>query len=82
MSVLFYVAPEIHLWRGATLLVLAVSLVGMVVIRLVFVRVVDQRVLRRRALVLGAGKRAHHIKQLEKELPLLGPRGPDPRGGG
>ena len=72
LSVLFYIAPDTHLWRGATLLVLAVSLVGIVVIRLVFVRVVDQRVLRRRALVLGAGKRAHHIRQLETELPLLG----------
>ena len=72
LSFLFYIAPVTLLWRGATLLVLVVSLLGIVVSRLVFVSVVDQRVLRRRALVLGAGKRASHIMQLEKELPLLG----------
>lgn len=72
LSVLFYIAPETLLWRGATLLVLAVSLLVIVIIRLVFIQFVDQRVLRRRALVLGAGKRARHIMALEKELPLLG----------
>ena len=72
LSLLFYLAPAILLWRGATLLVLGVSLLGIVITRLVFVRVVDQQVLRRRALVLGAGKRARHIRQLEKDLPLLG----------
>ena len=68
LSALFYLAPATLLWRGATLLVLAVSLLAIVVIRLVFVQVVDQRVLRRRALVLGAGKRACHIMTLEREL--------------
>ena len=72
LSVLFYLAPATLLWRGATLLVLAVSLVAIVVIRIVFISVVDQKVLRRRALVLGAGKRACHIRQLEKDLPILG----------
>ena len=72
LSFLFYIAPAILLWRGATLLVLGVSLLGIVIVRLIFVNVVDQQVLRRRALVLGAGKRAGHIMQLEKELPLLG----------
>jgi sugar transferase (PEP-CTERM system associated) len=72
LSLLFYLAPAILLWRGATLLVLGVSLLGIVITRLVFVRVVDKQVLRRRALVLGAGKRARHIRQLEQKLPLLG----------
>jgi sugar transferase (PEP-CTERM system associated) len=72
LSVMFYLAPATLLWRGATLLVLGVSLLTIVIMRLVFINVVDQKVLRRRALVLGAGKRACHISQLEKELPMLG----------
>ena len=72
LSALFYLAPATLLWRGATLLVLGVSLLAIIIVRLVFISMVDQKVLRRRALVLGAGKRACHIRNLEEELPLLG----------
>ena len=72
LSLLFYLVPTIHLWRGATLLILVITLISISVVRLVFVNVVDREVFRRRALVLGAGKRACHIRTLEEQLPLLG----------
>ncbi len=72
LSFLFYLMPTIHLWRGATLLVLCMSLIGVIMTRLLFINVVDRKVFRRRALVLGAGKRACHIRTLEDQLPVLG----------
>ena len=38
LSVLFYLAPETSLWRGATLLVLAMSLLGIIGVRAFFLR--------------------------------------------
>jgi len=72
LSVLFYLAPETFLWRGATLLVLAISLLGIVGTRALFLRVVDHSIFKRRILVLGTGKRASHIKQLDGQAPLMG----------
>lgn len=72
LSVLFYLAPETSLWRGATLLVLAISLLGTVGIRAFFLKVVDHSIFQRRALVLGAGKRAAYIRQLDGQAPLMG----------
>jgi sugar transferase (PEP-CTERM system associated) len=54
------------------LLVLAISLLGIIASRAFFLRVVDHSIFKRRALVLGAGKRANHIRQLEGESPLMG----------
>jgi sugar transferase (PEP-CTERM system associated) len=72
LSVLFYLAPETALWRGATLLVLSISLLGIVAIRAFFLKIVDHSIFKRRALVLGTGKRANHIRQLEGDMPLMG----------
>lgn len=72
LSVLFYLAPETSLWRGATLLVLAISLLGIVGIRAFFLKIVDHSIFQRRALVLGTGKRAAYIRRLDGHAPLLG----------
>ena len=72
LSVLFYLAPETALWRGATLLVLALSLLGIISIRAFFLKIVDHSILKRRVLVLGAGKRAGHIRQLDGKATLMG----------
>ena len=72
LSVLFYLAPETALWRGATLLVLAISLLGIIGVRAFFLKVVDHRIFKRRALVLGTGKRAGYVKQLDGQAPLMG----------
>ncbi|MCK5383908.1 MAG: TIGR03013 family PEP-CTERM/XrtA system glycosyltransferase, partial [Gammaproteobacteria bacterium] len=60
------------LWRGATLLVLAISLLGIVGIRAFFLKVVDHSIFKRRALVLGTGKRSNYIKKLEGQTLLMG----------
>ena len=72
LSVLFYLAPETSLWRGATLLVLAISLLGIMGVRAFFLKIVDHSIFKRRVLVLGTGKRAGCIRHLGGGAPLMG----------
>jgi len=72
LSVLFYLAPETSLWRGATLLVLALSLLGVIGVRAFFLRMVDHSIFKRRALVLGTGRRAGTVEKLLGNTPLMG----------
>jgi sugar transferase (PEP-CTERM system associated) len=72
LSFIFYVVPELSVWRGPVLLTFVISLVAIVSVRLIFFRVVDQKVFKRRVLVLGAGKNACEIRKLEDKPPLQG----------
>jgi len=72
LSFIFYVAPELSVWRGPALLSLILSLVGVISVRLIFFRVVSHSVFKRRVLVLGAGKNALEISSLEASPALQG----------
>jgi len=72
LSFIFYVAPDLSVWRGPALLSFAISLVGIISARLIFFRIVDHVVFKRRVLVLGAGKYASEIRKLENEPSLQG----------
>lgn len=61
MSLLFYVAPSLYLGRGAVGIALAIAFVGVVIVRVVFYKV--HGILKRRIMVLGAGKRATKLLQ-------------------
>jgi len=70
LSFIFYITPELSVWRGPALLSFVISLIGIVGVRLVFFSVVDHATFKRRVLVLGAGKNAMEIRGLEGD-PLL-----------
>ncbi|MGB5338703.1 MAG: TIGR03013 family XrtA/PEP-CTERM system glycosyltransferase, partial [Gammaproteobacteria bacterium] len=72
LSFMFYLVPATEVWRGATLLVLSVSLLGILITRVVFLNVVGQDVFKRRALVLGAGDRARNIRREDEKPQLIG----------
>lgn len=72
LSFIFYVAPELSVWRGPALLSFVISLVGIISVRLIFFRVVNHAVFKRRILVLGAGKNAMEISNLEGSPVLQG----------
>jgi sugar transferase (PEP-CTERM system associated) len=72
LTFIFYVIPELSVWRGPALLAFGISLIAVVSVRLVFFRVVDQKIFKRRVLVLGAGKNACEIRKLEDKPPLQG----------
>jgi sugar transferase (PEP-CTERM system associated) len=61
LSLIFYIFPSLYLGRGVLGLAMLLSFGGMACVRFVFLRVVDEEVLKRRILVLGAGKRAANI---------------------
>ncbi len=61
MAVLFYVLPGLFLGRGAFGLAFLVALLGLALVRAVFMQVADLEALQRRVLVLGAGPRAAEI---------------------
>ncbi len=60
-SALFYLVPYLWIGRGVVGLATLGALLGMVVSRSIFSRVVDEDVLKRRVLVYGAGKSAAAI---------------------
>ena len=61
LSLIFYIFPSLYLGRGVLGLAMLLSFAGMASVRFLFLRVVDEKVLKRRVLVLGAGKRAANI---------------------
>lgn len=67
MSVIFYAFPDTFLGRGAFGLAFGFAVAGIVIVRLIFFQLVDQETLKRRVLVLGAGKRAMAIARLRRK---------------
>lgn len=64
LSLLIFWVPSIELYMGRGVLALSVVLAWLVLglLRYIFYKLVDTQMLRRRVLVLGAGKRASRIK--------------------
>lgn len=63
MSFVFYLFPSLFLGRGAFGLAFAAALTGIVLTRIIFFKVANQDAMKRRILVLGAGKGADQISQ-------------------
>ncbi len=71
-SALFYLVPALWIGRGVVGLAAAGALLGMVVSRSIFSRVVDENVLKRRVLVYGAGKLAAAIAGIRRRADRRG----------
>lgn len=72
MIVLFYTFPTLFLGRGAFALGFAIAAASILLIRTVFYRIAGQEQLKRRVIVLGAGKRAMQFNQLRRKNDQLG----------
>ena len=71
-SALFYLVPNLWSGRGVVGLATVGALLGMVVSRSIFSRVVDEDVLKRRVLVYGAGKSAAAIAGIRRRADRRG----------
>lgn len=72
LGVSFYFVPEFFLGRGALFLAVAFSFIFICIVRLFFRKVVKEKTLWTRVLVLGAGKRASYIRDAIKLGELKG----------
>jgi sugar transferase (PEP-CTERM system associated) len=66
IAVLFYLFPAIQIGRAALLTAAAIAFVGAMLVRVVFDRIVDEDIFKRRVLVCGSGKRAQSISRLRR----------------
>lgn len=66
LAIAFYLVPDLHMGRGALLIITALSLVGAGTLRLLFEWFVDEEVFKRRVLVYGTGRRAASIARLRR----------------
>jgi sugar transferase (PEP-CTERM system associated) len=66
LAILFYFVPELHMGRGALLLTATVCFLIAAVLRILFDRIVDEEIFKRRVLVYGAGRRAASIARLRR----------------
>ncbi len=66
LTLLFYMFPTLSIWRSAVAIAFGLGLVGVMVIRWIYLHVADLEGLKRRVLVLGVGRRAARIEALER----------------
>jgi sugar transferase (PEP-CTERM system associated) len=66
MVALFYAVPSLRLGRGVAALAVTLVLCGVVASRLIFARVADEEIFKRRVLVYGAGSTATAIARLRR----------------
>jgi sugar transferase (PEP-CTERM system associated) len=72
LAALFYLVPRLHLFRGVSALAVFLTGCGVLASRVVFTRVVDQDLFKRRVLVYGAGTSARSIANLRRSADRRG----------
>lgn len=67
MSLLFYIVPELFLGRGVFGYAHGVAFGGVAMVRVVFLRLADQALFKRRVLVLGSGEQAQLVADVDTD---------------
>jgi sugar transferase (PEP-CTERM system associated) len=65
-AVLFYVFPSRHLFRGVAAITVVLAVCAVLTSRLIFARVADEEIFKRRVLIYGAGYAAAAITRLRR----------------
>ncbi|HKQ83320.1 MAG TPA: TIGR03013 family XrtA/PEP-CTERM system glycosyltransferase [Steroidobacteraceae bacterium] len=66
LAIVFYLIPELHLGRGALLLIATLSFLQAAALRILLERLVNEEIFKRRVLVYGTGRRAASIAKLRR----------------
>jgi sugar transferase (PEP-CTERM system associated) len=74
LALIYFVVPDLAIWRSAVGIGIAFSFAGMVVIRWLYLRIAEVDGLKRRILVLGVGAKAARIDDLERNNRSVGYR--------
>ncbi len=67
LSVMYFLSPDITLWRSNSLYAMGIATAALIVLRLLLGAMFGGEVFKRRLIVLGAGNRANRIRALEKQ---------------
>jgi sugar transferase (PEP-CTERM system associated) len=67
LALLFYIYPDLAIWRSAIAIAIVVALLGIMIIRWIFLHAADVDTFKRRILVLGVGAKAAKIEALERD---------------
>lgn len=67
LALLFYIYPNLAIWRSALAIAFAVAIIGVMAVRYLYLKFADLDAFKRRILVLGTGKHAAKIEKLEQE---------------
>lgn len=69
MSVVFYLFPELVVWRGVMAYAMLFTFVGVIGLRSLFARLIESVTQSTNVLVLGTGRQANMIAELEPQQP-------------
>lgn len=72
LAVIYYVVPHVMISRAQALIAFAYALLLLLLVRLYFVRNVDENIFRRKILIYGAGSRASSIADLRRRADRRG----------
>ena len=72
LAVLFYIVPSLSLTRGFWVIAISFAAALILLVRLYFVKHVDENVFRRKTLVFGAGERAASISEMRRRADRRG----------
>jgi sugar transferase (PEP-CTERM system associated) len=72
VALVFYAFPNLHLGRGLLAYVALFALLAISIVRLIFARLVDENIFKRRVLVYGCGRQALSISQLRRRTDQRG----------
>jgi len=67
LSVMHFILPTMTLWRSNSLYAMGLALALLMLVRLLLGSVLGGEAFKRRLVVLGAGQRAHRIRELEQK---------------
>ena len=66
LAFLFYVYPDLAIWRSALAIAIAGGIVGIMIIRCIHLKFADMEAFKRRTLILGVGAKAAKLEALER----------------
>ncbi|MBN2971421.1 TIGR03013 family PEP-CTERM/XrtA system glycosyltransferase [Roseomonas aeriglobus] len=66
LSAVFFIFPALSLWRSNLIYAMAITIVGLLLLRLLLGKTLGSQAFKRRVVVLGAGPRAERLRQLSR----------------
>ncbi|WP_282604511.1 TIGR03013 family XrtA/PEP-CTERM system glycosyltransferase [Pelagibius sp. Alg239-R121] len=67
LSVIFYTLPDLTIWRSALAIAMLAAFPALIILRLVFLQIVDNSQLKHKIIIIGVGERAAQLEDREHD---------------